>query len=297
MRGTVRVRVPATSANLGPGFDTAGLALARYDEVEASVLDSGLRVDVEGIGADTLPRTERHLVVRAARAAFEDLGGQPAGLAVRCRNAIPHGRGLGSSAAAIVAGVVAARALRGCPDPAGPGALPLAARLDGHPDNVAACLLGGVTLAWTDADGTVRATRLDPTPDLTAVAFVPPFGLSTRRARGLLPEQVPHADAAANAARAALLVSALTGRLDLLPVATEDRLHQAYREPVMPDTLRLVTALRAAGHAAVVSGAGPTVLVLGPAASTASARVLAASAAPDWDVVDVPMDGTGAVLL
>ncbi|MQA81070.1 MAG: homoserine kinase [Streptosporangiales bacterium] len=294
---TVRVRVPATSANLGPGFDTAGLALARYDEVEASVVESGLRVDVEGIGADSLPRTERHLVVRAARAAFEELGGQPAGFAVRCRNAIPHGRGLGSSAAAIVAGVVAARALHGCADPAGAEALPLAARLEGHPDNIAACLLGGVTFAWTDADGTVDAARFDPAPDLTAVALVPPFGLSTRRARGLLPAQVPHADAAANAARAALLAPALTGRLDLLRVATEDRLHQAYREPAMPDTLRLVAALRAAGHAAVVSGAGPAVLVLGSAQSTASARTLAVAAAPDWDVVDVPMDGTGAVVL
>lgn len=297
MSDPVRVRVPATCANLGPGFDTAGLALARHDEVEASIVESGLRVDVEGIGAESLPRTERHLVVRAARAAFEELGSQPTGLAVRCRNAIPHGRGLGSSAAAIVAGVVAARTLHGCAEPAGKEALSLAARLEGHPDNVAACLLGGLTLAWTGADGAVDAARLDPAPELTAIALVPPFGLSTRRARGLLPATVPHADAAANAARAALLVPALTGRLDLLPVATEDRLHQAYREPAMPDTLRLVGALREAGHAAVVSGAGPTVLVLGAAQDTASVRALAAAAVPDWQILDVPVDGTGAVVL
>ncbi|HEX6445123.1 MAG TPA: homoserine kinase, partial [Streptosporangiales bacterium] len=262
VRERVRVRVPATSANLGPGFDCAGLALACYDEVEAEVTRAGLTVEVDGEGAGDVPRDEAHLVVRALRASLDESGERLPGLTLRCVNAIPHSRGLGSSAAAIVAGVVLGRALAGVADPAGPGALPLAARLEGHPDNVAACLLGGLTLSFTGG-GVVDAVRLVPAAELSALAVVPPHRVSTEAARGLLPGSVPHADAAASAARAALLAPAITGRPDLLLAATEDRLHQRYRRPAMPETLSLVEALRAAGHAAAVSGAGPTVLVLG----------------------------------
>jgi homoserine kinase len=261
----VRVRVPATSANLGPGFDSFGLALQLYDDVVVRVAESGLTVDVAGEGADEVKRDKRNLVVRAVQTTFDLLGGQPRGLELVCANRIPHGRGLGSSAAAIVAGIVAARELvlggqDKLPDDA---MLRLAAQLEGHPDNVAACLLGGFTLAWSQTDelgSFSRAVRLDVHPDVVPVAFVPDTKSSTAKVRKLLPEQVPHHDAAANAARAGLLVEALTRRPDLLLVATQDALHQPYRAPAMPRSAALVERLRADGVPAVISGAGPTVL-------------------------------------
>jgi homoserine kinase len=256
----VRVRVPATSANLGPGFDALGLALSLHDEVEARVAPSGLHIDVSGEGApDVTDAEEAHLVVRAMRAAFDELGtGQPPGLALRCVNRIPHGRGLGSSAAAIVAGVLAARALAGA-DGGPDDALPLANALEGHPDNVAPCLYGALTIAWLSG-GAARAVRLEPATGITPVAVIAPAPVATDVARGLLPARVPHADAARNAGRAALLVAALTARPDTLLDATEDLLHQNYRAPAMPATSDLVGRLRAAGVPAVVSGAGPSVL-------------------------------------
>lgn len=263
----VRVRVPATSANLGPGFDSFGLALQLYDDVVVQVAESGLAVDVAGEGADDVKRDKRNLVVQAIQATFELLGGQPRGLEVVCANRIPHGRGLGSSAAAIVAGIFAARELvLGGPDKLpDDAALRLATNLEGHPDNVAACLFGGFTLAWSHHDelGPVaEAIRLDVHPDIAPVAFVPENKASTAKVRKLLPEQVPHRDAAANAARAGLLVEAMTRRPDLLLVATQDWLHQPYRAPAMPRSAALVEKLREAGVAAVISGAGPTVLAL-----------------------------------
>lgn len=259
--GAVRVRVPATSANLGPGFDALGLALALHDEVTAEIAGDGLVIEVDG--SDEVARDESHLVARTMRHTFAELGSEPAGLRLTCRNRIPHSRGLGSSAAAIVAGVLLARSL--VPD--GPERLPdgavleLAADLEGHPDNVAACLLGGLTIAWTQ-DGGARAVRRDVDPAVVPVVFVAPFTASTELARGLLPEAVPHADAAFAAGRAALLVAALTGTPQALFDATEDRLHQSYRASAMAPSYELVTVLRAAGHPAVISGAGPTVLVL-----------------------------------
>lgn len=264
----VRVRVPATSANLGPGFDALGLALALYDDVVVRVADEGLYVDVAGEGADSVPRTRRHLVVRALQAGFDALGGQPRGLEVVCANRIPHGRGLGSSAAAIVAGLTAARALvLGGEETLDDAALlGLAAELEGHPDNVAACLLGGLTLAWAPDGGPARAVRLPVSARLRPVVFVPTTTSSTARARKALPETVPHADAARNAGRSALLVHALAADPELLFAATEDRLHQHYRASSQPRTAGLVEALRADGVPAVVSGAGPSVLAFaGPA--------------------------------
>ena len=257
------MRVPASSANLGPGFDALGLALSLSDEVEVRVVPSGLHIDVSGEGAaDVTDAEEAHLIVRAMRAAFEDLGsGQPPGLALRCVNRIPHGRGLGSSAAAIVAGVLAARALAGAA--AGPDeALPLASALEGHPDNVAPCLYGGLTIAWLAESpaGAARAVRLEPAAGIVPVVFIAAEPVSTEAARGLLPARVAHADAAWNAGRAALLVAALTACPGALLDATEDRLHQHYRAPAMPATRDLVGRLRAAGVPAVVSGAGPSVL-------------------------------------
>ena len=273
----MHVQVPATSANLGPGFDALGLALSLYDDLEVRVTESGLRIEIEGEGEELAAAGEDHLVVRALRAgfaAFADGGGQPPGLALRCVNRIPHGRGLGSSAAAIAGGLLAAQALsaplgaQGA-DNAAPGAdgdlLALATQLEGHPDNVAACLAGGLTVAWTTSQGP-RLTRLEPIPDLYPVVCIAPSDVAVRTevARKALPETVPHREAAANAGRAALLIAALTQKESASQLfdATEDWLHQAYRSRAMPDTYALVTALREGGIAAVVSGAGPSVLAL-----------------------------------
>jgi len=266
--GAVRVRVPATSANLGPGFDALGLALTLYDDVQAWISPSGLSIEISGEGADLAATGEVHLVVRAMRATFAVTGSQPPGIGLRCVNRIPHGRGLGSSAAAVVAGILAARALSG----SGAGKLPddallgLASDMEGHPDNVAACLTGGLTIAWS-APGGPRLVRLEPASFLTPVICIAAAPVRTDVARGLLPEMVPHRDAAANAGRSALLVAALTepggesaDRTAVLLDATRDWLHQDYRASAMPDTHALMQALRAAGLPAVVSGAGPSVL-------------------------------------
>jgi homoserine kinase len=286
--GPVRVRVPATSANLGPGFDALGLALGLYDDLAAEVSSGGVRVTVTGQGAGELPDDDQHLVVRAMRATFDVLGAQPAGLGVECVNRIPQARGLGSSSAAIVAGVLLARALvadgeRRLDEPA---VLRLAAEIEGHPDNVAPCLLGGFTLAWTEAGG-ARAVSLPVADAVRPTVFVPAERGLTATARAALPATVPHADAALTAGRAALLVHALTTDPALLLPATVDRLHQDYRAPGMPGTSALVSALRAAGVAAVVSGAGPSVLAFGePPAGLAEGT--------DWQIWKLPIDVSGA---
>jgi homoserine kinase len=265
--GAVRVTVPATSANLGPGFDSLGLALELRDELTASVTGEGLRVDVLGEGEGHVSRDETHLVVRAMRATFGALGGSPPGLHLSCHNRIPHARGLGSSSAAIVGGIALARALVSDGDQRldDGRALAIATAIEGHPDNVAPAILGGFVISGqTDNEVWAETPPLDER--IRAVAFVPPRGLSTAVARGLLPATVPHADAAANAGRAALLVAALGQAPQRLLRATEDFLHQEYRRRAMPDSLVLLDRLREDDHAAVVSGAGPTVLVLTPAA-------------------------------
>jgi len=294
-----RVRVPASSANLGPGFDAFGLALTLYDDVVAQVSDdAGIRVDVHGEGADAVPRDHRHLVAKAMLRGFDALGGRPRGVDLVCANRIPHGRGLGSSAGAIIAGLLLARALvvggeERLPDPA---LLELATSLEGHPDNVAACLYGGVVVAFTRATGQVEVLRLTAAPSIVPVVCVPSSSVPTKKARALLPETVPLADAAFNAARAALLVPALTGRTDLLLEATDDRLHQPYRRPAYPRTADLVAKLRAAGIPAAVSGAGPTVLALADAASAPTVAALA-GARFTTSVLEVDAEGGRLVAL
>jgi homoserine kinase len=290
----VRVRVPATSANLGPAFDCAGLALTRYDVLEFAVLPSGLAVSVSGVGAGQLPTDESHLVIRAFRAACAELGWSPPGLRVVAENGIPQGRGMGSSAAAVVAGVLGAWAL--CPDveDIDDGAvLRLTSELEGHPDNVAPCLLGGATLSWCAPEG-ARAVRLDVAAGIRPVVLVPDATLSTHLARGLLPDAVPHGDAAFNAARSALLVHALTGDPALLFEATDDRLHQRQRSSAMPDSLALIDRLRQHGHAAVVSGAGPSVLVLGPESALPEVTRLTPAG---WTALGLEVDTVGANVL
>jgi homoserine kinase len=353
----VSVRTPATSANLGPGFDSLGLALALYDEIDVVATgDGGVDVIVEGEGAGAVPGDERHLVVRAIRAGLEYAGAGRPGLRLRCRNAIPHGRGLGSSASAVVAGLVAARGLLADPAPLDDATLlRLATAFEGHPDNAAAALLGGFTISWSEtapgssdgaptdsagdavqeapdaavsastdrrapriavagADGTkapaavagelpqARAVAVPVHPDVSVVACVPGWELPTSVARRMLPAEVPHRDAAFNAGRAALLVEALSRRPDLLPAATADRLHQNQRASAMPDSARLVRRLRAAGAAAVVSGAGPTVLVLGAgeAARRTVEQVLGESAGAGvagWRALSLAIDTLGARLV
>ncbi|MDQ6851913.1 MAG: homoserine kinase [Actinomycetota bacterium] len=258
----IQVRVPATSANLGPGFDALGLALTLHDDLVARVAGEGLMVDVAGEG-QSVSRDETHLVIRAMRAAFAELGSQPRGLELACTNRIPHGRGLGSSAAAIVAGVLLARALVVGGDEELPEAsvLALAGAIEGHPDNVSACLLGGLTVAWTER-GRSHGVRAPIGGVVTPVVLVAPFEAATAQARGLLPDNVSHGDATFTAGRSALLVAALAGAGGALLAATEDRLHQRYRAAAMPQTADLVDRLRSSNLAAVVSGAGPSVLVL-----------------------------------
>jgi homoserine kinase len=251
----LRISVPASSANLGPGFDCLAVALELRNEVVVRHAAGGdVRVTAEGEGADGIPSGPSNLFVRAFAAA----GTEAAGLSVAMRNRIPLARGLGSSAATIAAGVAAGLAWRGDGDG---GALPLAAQLEGHPDNVAAALLGGVTVAWTAAGG-ARALRLsDPPVDLVCV--VAAEELSTARARAALPAQVAHADAVHTAGRAALLVAALErGQTDAIADALDDRLHEPYRAPLVP--LLAAVRDRIAGSAALgatLSGAGPSVLV------------------------------------
>ncbi len=293
------VRVPATSANLGPGFDSLGLALGIHDVVRLRVAPAGIEVTVRGEGAGEVPLTEQHLVARAVRAGLEHAGVAQPGLRLSCHNRVPHGRGLGSSAAAVVAGLIAARGVLADPELLDDATvLALATEFEGHPDNAAAALFGGCTISWSAAGGRPRAERVDVRADLDPVVCVPAGELSTHTARAMLPAVVPHADAAFNAGRAALLVQALSRRTDLLFEATEDRLHQAQRAPAMPDTAELVARVRALGGAAVVSGAGPSVLVLGAGEGTMSlvTSALADSQGELWTVLQPGVDTVGAML-
>ncbi|ASY11623.1 homoserine kinase [Candidatus Planktophila dulcis] len=264
----IQVQVPATSANLGPGFDSFGLAFGMYDRYVAQILDEGgLDIDVTGEGSDEVPRTDKNLLVKAINKGFDYLGGRPKGLAVRALNVIPHGRGLGSSASAIVGGLVLARSLvlTGTDKMSDEALLNLATEMEGHPDNVAAALYGGATIAWQDlvkAKSVAHAVHLPVDPRIKVMAFIPASALATSKARKMLPESIPFADAQRNTSNAAIMTQALTIRPDLLFTATEDFLHQSYRQEAMPSSFALMTKLRAAGIAAFISGAGPTVLAL-----------------------------------
>ena len=264
----IQVQVPATSANLGPGFDSFGLALAMQDRYVAQILDdAGLDIDVTGEGADEVPRTDKNLLVKAMNKGFDYLGGKPKGIAVRALNVIPHGRGLGSSASAIIGGLCLARALvlTGIDKMSDEKLLQLATDMEGHPDNVAAALYGNAVVAWQeDQHGKEIAQAISLSVDtrIRAIAFIPSTAVATSKARKMLPEMIPHRDAARNSANSALLVHALTLRPDLLFRATQDFLHQSYRQDAMPASFALLTKLRAAGVAAFISGAGPTVLAL-----------------------------------
>ncbi|MGH3370187.1 MAG: homoserine kinase [Nocardioidaceae bacterium] len=291
--GRVEVSVPATSANLGPGFDSLGIALGLRDVLTGEVTEGvDLALTVRGMGADEVPLDEGHLVYKAMCEAFSEMGCGVPGVRLHCENVIPHSRGLGSSSAAIVGGITLARALV-----AGGSLLmdddavfALAARMEGHPDNVAPAFYGGFTIARCDQQRAF-ATTVAVDPRVRTVVFVPPDPVPTSVARGLLPDVIPHAEAADDAGRAALLVVALSREPELLLPATEDFLHQRYREPAMPDTLRLVGELRASGVPAVVSGAGPSVLAFVDA-STESGVLERCPAG--WRALSLPVDRNGA---
>ncbi|CAN2181332.1 ThrB Homoserine kinase [Candidatus Nanopelagicaceae bacterium] len=264
----MQVQVPASSANLGPGFDAFGLALAMHDRYVAQVLDDSiLDIDVTGEGADEVPRNDKNLLVKAMYKGFDFLGGRPKGLAIRALNVNPHGRGLGSSASAIIGGLVLARALvlNGEDHMSDIQLLSLATDMEGHPDNVSASLFGGATISWFEVEkhkSSAHCIHLNVDPRIQVMAYIPSKALATSKARKMLPESIPFADAVRNSTNAAVMSHALTTRPDLLFVATEDFLHQSYRAEAMPESYALVQKLRGAGVAAFISGAGPTVLAL-----------------------------------
>lgn len=294
---SVTVRVPATSANLGPGFDTLGLALSVYDEVTVTVRDQpGASVDVRGVGEGIVPTDESNLVVRSLAHTFEVLGQPVPGVDLIANNVIPHGRGLGSSGAAVVAGIVAAQGLLdGIVDIDSDTLLRIATDLEGHPDNVAPALFGGLTIAWMEEDGP-QHKKLLVHRGVSPLVFVPQHTLSTKVARSLQPLSVPHEDAVFNVSRSALLIAALTQSPELLFAGTEDRLHQNYRASAMPETGRMVTLLRSHGFAAVVSGAGPSILVLadGPGQRLEAAELFASQSETAWESMLLTVDVRGA---
>jgi len=295
----VTVKVPATSANLGPGFDTLGMALSFYDELEVeAVAGEGAFVEVIGEGSGEVPTDASNLVVQSIIFTFNRLGQEVPGLRLKAHNIIPHGRGMGSSGAAVVSGIVAAKGLLdGVVEISDQELLELATELEGHPDNVAPALFGGLTIAWVDEQGP-RHKKLFVHRGVSPLELVPNHKMSTALARSLQPESVPHEDAVFNVSRSALLIAALTQSPDLLMAATEDRLHQDYRAAAMPETNALVELMRSNGFAAVVSGAGPSVLVLanGPTERQAAAK-LAAQHYPDWRALMLAVDFKGATVV
>ena len=299
---SVTLRVPASSANLGPGFDCVGLALGVWDEATVTVTEEpGLVIEVTGAGANAVPRDESHLIHRTMKTTWRHLGvPAPAGLHLSTRNAVPHGRGLGSSATAIVTGVAAAQAL------SSDGELDLdtinaiACALEGHPDNASASVFGGATLSVTEAGEPLPTTRTVPLrldSRIVPVVLVPHRTLSTHTARSVLPEVVPLATAAANSSRTGVLVHALTSDPSLLTVGTTDLLHQESRRPSYPQSMALVDALRGSGLAATIAGAGPSVLVLTTADHVEEVGESAAAQGDAWQVLTPGVPDHGVHLL
>ncbi len=295
MLQTVTVSVPATSANLGPGYDSLGIAVELRDFITATITDEpNVVVNIVGQGAGELPTDESHLVAKTIIETCATFGKPIVGLKIECKNAIPQGRGMGSSAAAIVAGLVIAREL--CQVAISePELLQLATVIEGHPDNAAACLLGGLTIAWVDDDGHADAVAMNVNPEIVPVFGVPKGELSTHKARGLIPAQIPHKDAAFNAARSALLIAAIIGSPELLLEATNDRLHQKYRVEAYPESMELVAKLRSQGIAACISGAGPSVLALCTTQNAALAIEIVAE--QGFSAVPVPVAEEGTIVL
>ena len=297
MSRKVSVSVPATSANLGPGYDALGLALEIRDFVTATFThDNKVTVDIVGQGAGKLPTDETHLIAKTIIDACKAFGTEVTGLHVECKNAIPQGRGLGSSAAAIVAGLVLASELtyaRASEDEL----LQMANAIEGHPDNVAACLLGALTIAWLESDNKANSVSMNVHEDIFPVLGIPQTELDTHKARGLIPETIAHVDAAFNAGRSALLIAAMIGNPDFLLEATQDKLHQPFREAAYPESMELIGSLREAGIAACISGAGPTIIALTTSDQVAAAiEIIAKSGFTSAPVAVADLGATTEVL-
>ena len=295
----VSVKVPATSANLGPGFDTLGIALSYYDELEVEVTESSkVVVEAIGEGAGEVATDETNLVAKSLIHTLKHFGFDAPGLRLKAHNNIPHGRGMGSSGAAVVSGIIAAKGLlSGLVEISDEALLEIATEIEGHPDNVAPALFGGLTIAWKDETGP-KHKKLFVHRGVSPLILVPSFKMSTALARSLQPDSVPHDDAVFNVSRSALLIAAMTQSPELLLAATEDRLHQNYRASAMPKTDELIRNLRDAGYAAVVSGAGPSVLVLanGPTERMAAAKLVSKKYS-DWRELLLAVDFKGATVV
>ena len=320
---SVRVRVPATSANLGSGFDTVGLALDYFDEIEfttnANPEDRSAHIEIHGEGENTLPRDETHLVVSTFRKACDTFGLDRFGFTMVAHNRIPQARGMGSSAEAIVAGIAAAAGFAHRGELNRAAIFDLAAHIEGHPDNVAPAVYGGLTVSYDfetpEGVGSVAIAGGEPLrggfhavnypvdPAINAFVFVPDYELSTEKAREALPVRIARADAVYNVSRVGLMPAAMNpgavGGADvantLLFAATQDRLHQPYRAPLMPPSTALIAKLRKAGFAAAVSGAGPCVLVLhyGDAVEAIERLVADELNSGHWRMLHLPINEGG----
>jgi homoserine kinase len=266
MPAAVKVRVPATVANLGPGFDALGVAVQMHLEVDIEPRRDSVDIMVEGEGAETLPQDETNLVIKAMNGFFDHVGRRPPGYSVRVKNPIPLASGLGSSAAAVVGGLFAARALTGRNVPQ-TEMIRLAIDMEGHPDNIMPALLGGLVVCYGGTgDNDTRYFRLEPSDRLVPILAVPREGFSTAKAREALPSDVAFADAQFTASRAALLVAAMSmgAGSDVLAEAMNDRLHEPHRLKLMPETAAVHKELGEAGLAVSLAGAGPSLLVVVP---------------------------------
>jgi len=290
------VVVPASSANLGPGFDSIGLALAVHDELIAMVTsDVGIKVDVEGEGFGEVPLDETNLVVRAMNRGFEEMSATPAGFILKCRNAIPHGRGLGSSASAVIGGLAMSRALVEGGDKllSDQHLLNIALEFENHPDNLSAALYGGFNVAWLHNEDTAGAVQPQVHPDVVPVVLIPPHELATTKARGILPQQVDRSAACHNLSRTGLLVYAISHDPKFLLEATSDRLHQDARADIYPETSAIISRLRGRNIAAMASGAGPAVLVLVDRNHAQELEAALTAVPREWTRIAVPIDFEG----
>ena len=294
--GAVRILVPASSANLGPGFDSMGLALAVHDELTAMVTnDEGIKVDVEGEGAGAVSTDETNLVVRAINRGFSAMNAVPPGFILKCRNAIPHGRGLGSSASAVIGGLAVARSLvEGGEDlMSNRQILNIALEFENHPDNLSAALYGGFNVSWLETSKAAGAVQPSVHEDVVPVVLIPPHELPTSKARGVLPQQVDRAAACHNLSRTGLLVYAISQDPGLLWEATSDRLHQDARAQMYPETTKIISALRERNMAAMTSGAGPAVLLLIDRNHASELEVALSVVPQEWTRIAVPVDFEG----
>ena len=258
----IRVQVPATTANLGPGFDCVGMALELYNLIEMVQTGKGLSIEVTGEGADFIARDSENLVYRSAMQVFKQVGFSPDGLKINLTNHIPVARGLGSSTAAIVGGIIAANILSGR-RLSQKELINLAGSIEGHPDNVAAAVLGGIVISYR-TDEEINCVKLQPPEGIKCVIAIPDFHLPTKSARDVLPYQVPLQDVVFNLSRVALLIAALQrSDFTLLSAAMEDRLHQPFRAALIPGLKKVLAAAKLVGAKGVtISGAGPAVMAL-----------------------------------